>query len=146
MANMTVDNKCIPWYYPQLDPDTRMCSPFEAKEFNKKVDIASTNLCKVCSYAKWQIVIMTESLQHCLPDCEETKYTTTVSAAPFRPCDFRNLGMSPMCDLSPVLKSVTGKPEVMDNVETQPPTLMWGSGVMDKYRKVTTFLLRICIK
>merc|ERR1712079_306011 len=32
LANMTVDNKCIPWYYPQLDPDTRMCSPFEAKE------------------------------------------------------------------------------------------------------------------
>ena len=44
--------QCIPWYYPQLDPDTRMCSPFEAREFNKKVDIASTNLCKVFSYEK----------------------------------------------------------------------------------------------
>ena len=34
-----------------------------------------------------------------LPDCTSTIYSSSVSAAPFRPCDHTNLGSSPMCDL-----------------------------------------------
>ena len=73
-------------------------------------------------------------LQHCLPQCEETDYITTVSAAPFRPCDFKNFGMSPMCDVSTVITSATGELEVMENARSKPPTTMWGGGVIEKYR------------
>ena len=37
--------------------------------------------------------------KHCLPDCEETQYTYSVSAAPFRGCDFKNLGLTSLCDV-----------------------------------------------
>ena len=36
---------------------------------------------------------------HCLPDCDNTAYTTTVTSAPFAPCGEANLGVSKMCDL-----------------------------------------------
>ena len=48
LSNMTDGNKCIPWYFPQLDPDMRMCSPFEARDFKNKIDVMTTNLCQVC--------------------------------------------------------------------------------------------------
>ena len=47
LANMTDDNKCIPWYFPRLDPDIRMCSPFEGKEFKNNIDVMATTLCQV---------------------------------------------------------------------------------------------------
>ena len=36
---------------------------------------------------------------HCLPDCEETTYSTSVSSAPFRRCDYRSLGTSSVCKI-----------------------------------------------
>ena len=36
--------------------------------------------------------------QHCLPNCEDTTYTASVSATPFRRCDFKTLGLNPLCD------------------------------------------------
>ena len=44
---MTDDDKCIPWYYPQLDPDMRMCSPFEAREFKSRIDVMTLDSCHV---------------------------------------------------------------------------------------------------
>merc|ERR1719499_1398868 len=29
---MKDEDKCLPWYYPQVDPDARLCSPFEARK------------------------------------------------------------------------------------------------------------------
>lgn len=36
---------------------------------------------------------------HCLPDCRGTLYETSISAAPFRRCDVKNLGTSLLCNL-----------------------------------------------
>ena len=65
--------------------------------------------------------------QHCLPDCEETHYTARLSSAPFRRCDYKNLGMTPICQL--------GDPEYMSmsTGSINPP--MWGGSVIDQYRK-----------
>ena len=34
---------------------------------------------------------------HCLPNCEETTYSSSVTSAPFRRCDYRSLGVSSVC-------------------------------------------------
>ena len=47
LSNMTEGNKCIPWYYPPVNNDTRMCSPFEAEEFKKGIELISVNECRV---------------------------------------------------------------------------------------------------
>ena len=47
LSNMTEGNKCIPWYYPPVNNDTRMCSPFEADEFKKGIELISVNECRV---------------------------------------------------------------------------------------------------
>jgi hypothetical protein len=62
---------------------------------------------------------MTNVFQTCLPDCDETLYTASVSAAKFRPCDYKNLGQSPLCNLG--------------DKEIYPP--IWGSSVLDQYAK-----------
>ena len=33
----------MPWYYPQARPDVRMCSPYEAREFDAKMEDDSAN-------------------------------------------------------------------------------------------------------
>ena len=63
------------------------------------------------------------SLQDCLPDCEETHYTASVSAAPFRKCDAKNLGLTALCSLG-------GSGGDMGEIE--PP--MWGESVINQYR------------
>ena len=64
--------------------------------------------------------------KHCLPNCEETTYTATVSAAPFRRCDFRSLGIEPLC--SPAGFNV--KERGFGGVD--PP--MWGTSALKQYR------------
>ena len=65
--------------------------------------------------------------QDCLPDCEETHYTATVSAAPFRSCDFKNLGLSSLCNMG----DATGATANID-----PP--IWGANVISQYREGIT--------
>ena len=43
------EEKCIPWYYPPVDLDLRLCSPYEAKDFAKKLEKISHAVCKVCN-------------------------------------------------------------------------------------------------
>ena len=69
------------------------------------------------------------SFQDCLPDCEETHYTASVSAAPFRKCDFKNLGLTALCNIG---GSGGGDG---DMGEIEPP--MWGESVINQYRSVT---------
>ena len=67
------------------------------------------------------------AMQACLPNCDETFYTSSVSAATFRRCDFKNLGMTPLCDL--------GHNEVEDETgfaSVSPP--MWGESVIEQYK------------
>ena len=70
---------CVPWFLPKKD-GTVMCDPWQTQEFLKQFD--STIRCP-----------------HCLPDCDTTKFQSSVYAAPFRRCDSRNMGLSPLCNL-----------------------------------------------
>ena len=63
--------------------------------------------------------------QHCLPNCEETTYTATVSAAPFRRCDFKTLGVNPLCDPSTFEESDEGFRGI------NPP--IWGMSAFNHY-------------
>ena len=65
-----------------------------------------------------------------MPNCEETTYTATVSAAPFRRCDFRTLGMHPLCNPAR-LDDNAGR---FSNVD--PP--FWGTSTLNQYRQVFT--------
>ena len=66
-------------------------------------------------------------LQHCLPNCEETTYKATVSAAPFRRCDFKTLGMNPLCDLNTFEETDEGLRDM------NPP--IWGTSAFNHYRQ-----------
>ena len=79
-------------------------------------------------YLLWRGVTLFIISQQCLPDCDETLYTASVSAAPFRQCDFKNLGMNPMCDLDRSDPRATGFADV------NPP--MWGESVLEQYKLV----------
>ena len=53
-------------------------------------------------------------------DCSETVYSTSVTVAPFRRCDLKNLGVSHLCDLaSPTL----------------PQPRIWGHQVIQEYKE-----------
>ena len=67
--------------------------------------------------------------QDCLPDCDETHYTASVSASPFRKCDFKNMGLTALCNLGGGGGSGGGD---MGGIE--PP--MWGESVINQYRSV----------
>ena len=59
-------------------------------------------------------------LNYHLLDCSETVYSTSVTVAPFRRCDLRNLGVSHLCDLaSPTL----------------PQPRIWGHQVIQEYKE-----------
>ena len=47
LSQLNTTNKCIPWYYPNVDPDLRMCSPFEAWDFNAKMEKVAPKACRV---------------------------------------------------------------------------------------------------
>ena len=64
--------------------------------------------------------------KHCLPNCEETTYTATVSAAPFRRCDFKTLGLNPLCNPA----GFDAKEGGFDGMD--PP--MWGTSTLTQYR------------
>ena len=91
--------ECAPWYLPH-SPNSSICDPWKTLDFQKllgKVD-ADASLCA-----------------HCLPDCEFTKTSGSLSSAKFRlkllqsnplismfvrSCDSRNLNASPFCNLA----------------------------------------------
>lgn len=97
---------CIPWNLPVptfSERKTRMCNPWETYEF---VELMFHQ-------------IPDGTCKHCLPDCTETKYSTGVTVAPFRRCDFKNLGVSYLCNIAN-----PGLPEPR----------IWGEQVLEEYR------------
>jgi hypothetical protein len=77
----------------------------------------------------WQAIIfdklMFQSLpedecDHCLPDCSETQFSTSVTLSPFRRCDYKNLGVSYLCNL---------------NDPDLPEPRIWGYQVLDEYEE-----------
>ncbi len=103
---MNTSDPCIPWYFPVTDDSTgRMCDPWEAREFRQHMKNVPDGEC-----------------EDCLPDCSSTLYTSMVTAAPFRRCDYKNLGISTLCTF-----------EIEDIA--QPP--IWGQNVLEQYLKDT---------
>ena len=93
---------CIPWYFPRNDTSgIRLCNPWEAQEFRVIMDNVPDRHC-----------------EYCLPDCSTTLYHATITAAPFRRCDFKNLGVSRLCNFGQKI---------------HPP--IWGQQVLDQYKK-----------
>ena len=71
---------CTPWFLPPIDKLGTICDPWEAVEFEIYFYNATDNLCP-----------------QCLPDCDTIQYDNSITAVPFRKCDFRNLGASNLC-------------------------------------------------
>ena len=98
---MNGSDHCIPWYFPINDTSMlRICDPWEAREFRHYMNTIPVDACNSC-----------------LPDCNTTVYTASVTAAPFRRCDNKNLGISFLCNF-------LGK-------QIQPP--IWGQNVLNQY-------------
>ena len=47
LSNREEKDKCIPWFFPLVDPDVRLCSPFEARSFKKDIDSVAADDCRV---------------------------------------------------------------------------------------------------
>ncbi len=101
METLSINDSCLPWYFPTNDQESiRICNPWEARDFRKNMHTVPSDKC-----------------DHCLPDCRTTQYTASVTAAPFRRCDYKNLGISFFCNFA------------AENIE--PP--IWGQSVIDQY-------------
>ena len=99
---MNMETPCVPWYLPINDTsDTVLCNPWEAREFRKAIDETPGDYC-----------------DHCLPDCTAILYEASVTAAPFRHCNYKNLGVSYLCNFD-------------ENVSPK----IWGQKVQDQYMK-----------
>ena len=131
ISNMDNAHKCIPWFFPPANSSVGLCSPFESRSFIKEIDLIEDDECQV---VESRIKSLCNSLdlcmllKHCLPNCEETRYTAVSSAAPFRQCDFRNFKTNPLCDLEMAADSNTS------SAMNKPP--MWGNRALEEYRRV----------
>ena len=47
LSMLAPSEKCLPWYYPAVDNSTRMCNPFEARNFSKIMKKTGSDQCKV---------------------------------------------------------------------------------------------------
>ena len=56
LSEMKEEDKCLPWYYPQVDPDARLCTPFEAKELMTMMATVSNKKCKVRIPVMFQVL------------------------------------------------------------------------------------------
>ena len=96
---MNSSDPCTPWYFPRTQRSLRICDSFEAFTFSNKMrDVPQ------------------EELKDCLPDCNGTDYSVSLSAAPFRRCDHKVLGLSTLCNFKETIN---------------PP--IWGHSVRDQY-------------
>ena len=99
-----MSDPCIPWYFPNQNSSIRMCDPYEAFTFVNHMKDVSDDECS-----------------HCLPDCSGTSFESSVSAAPFRRCDYKNLGMGELCKFD------------LTKAFLDPP--IWGEAVQQQFRR-----------
>jgi len=79
--SMNLTRPCSPWYLPISESTPTICDPWEAAKFNSYFnDVPDIEF------------------SECLADCDTLIYDTIVTAIPFRRCDQRNLGVSPLCN------------------------------------------------
>ena len=99
---MKLEKPCIPWFFPRNDTSgLRICDPWEAMKFKNFMDETPVKVYK-----------------HCLTDCSGIIYHASVTAAPFSRCDFKNIGVSDLC-----------------NFDVKYGPAMWGQSVMDQYKE-----------
>ena len=78
--------RCVPWFYPVEDKYLHeICDPWKTTQFQNLLEEASE---------------VDGDCKYCLPDCNATKYKTSISSAPFRICDRTNVATSPLCKIS----------------------------------------------
>ena len=78
--------RCVPWFYPVEDKYLyEVCDPWRTARFQ---------------YLLKEVSDIDGDCKYCLPDCNTTKYKTSISSAPFRSCDRTNVGVSPLCNIS----------------------------------------------
>ena len=85
--NMLLENNnnslpCFPWYFPTNKERATLCDAWSAADFESYFNNVPDDQCP-----------------HCLPDCSSVIYDPTITAIPFRRCDFRNFGVSNLCKL-----------------------------------------------
>ena len=66
VSNLNLTARCLPWFFPPL-LNEKMCDPWTAREFDRVARLMPSDQCNGC-----------------LPDCEDTLYSASVTAAPFR--------------------------------------------------------------
>ena len=101
---MNSSDPCMPWYFPITnDSNARLCDPWEAREFRKIMSRIPVNNCS-----------------HCLPDCNATMYKASVTAAPFRRCDYKNMGVGFLCTFNEEIqgKKLEEVKEIPDYLKT----------------------------
>jgi len=81
-AKLNLTEACMPWYFPSNEDKITICAPWETLEFMKLFSNVPDGECKKC-----------------LADCNSTIYEPTISTLPFRRCDVRNQGVSPLCNV-----------------------------------------------
>ena len=100
---MDASDPCIPWYFPINDTTkSRLCDPWEAREFREQMDLIPSDHCN-----------------HCLPDCSATIYQASVTAAPFRRCGYKNLGTSFLCDFEKNIRPPIWGKKVLDQYQAE---------------------------
>ena len=96
---MNQSDLCTPWYFPRTERSLRICDSFETFLFSTEMQNVPPNV-----------------IENCLPDCEGTDYSVSVTAAPFRRCDHKTLGLTTLCNFDETIN---------------PP--IWGQSVIDQY-------------
>ena len=49
LSLLNTTDRCIPWYYPPVDPEVRMCSAFEARDFSLAIEKMPGGICEACT-------------------------------------------------------------------------------------------------
>lgn len=82
-ANNDASHACIPWFFPSAEASITVCDPWKSVDFfNLMLNDIPDDTCS-----------------HCLPDCNNMIYDTSVTTVQFRRCDSSNVGVSKFCTL-----------------------------------------------
>lgn len=72
---------CSPWYLPASGSSSTICDPWEAVDFES-----------------YFLSVPDSECSKCLPDCNKIIYEPSITIVPYRKCDYRNIGVSPLCN------------------------------------------------
>ncbi len=88
-------------YLPPVVPNEPLCDPWGAvsyrtavEELTDEVGVSANADLGTNSYS-----VRCFQCNYCLPDCNGTIYSQTVTAVPYRRCDSKNLGVSYFCNI-----------------------------------------------